>query len=73
MTSIDVQVKGFRLYCENDIGELYDFFILKDFYRISKTELYQHIPEAHKLIDFKRESKTYRVDYDALKEISHKL
>lgn len=73
MTSIDVQVKGFRLYCENDIGELYDFFILKDFYRISKTELYQHITEAHKLIDFKRESKTYRVDYDALKEISHKL
>lgn len=73
MTSIDVQVKGFNIYCANDIGELYDFFLPKDHYRMSKTEAHEHIPENHKLIDFKRDSKTYRVIYEDLQDISQKL
>lgn len=73
MTTIDVQVKGFNIYCSNDIGELYDFFLPKDHYRMSKTEAHEHIPEAHKLIDFKRDSKTYRLKYEDLKNISQKL
>lgn len=73
MTNIDVQVKGFNIYCENDMGEYYDFFIPKDHYRMFKTEAKEHIPETHKLIDIKRDSKTYRVNYEALKEVSQKL
>lgn len=73
MTSIDVQVKGFNIYCANDIGELYDFFIPKDHYRMSKTEAYTNIPYGYKLIDFKRDSKTYRLKYEDLQNISQKL
>lgn len=73
MTTIDVQVKGFNIYCANDIGELYDFFIPKDHYRMSKTEAYTHIPYGHKLKDYKRESKTYRLKYEELQSISQKI
>ena len=65
MTQVDVEVKGFVIYCENDLGELYDFFIIKQHYRMFKTEAREHIPETHKVIDIKRDIKTYRVDYDA--------
>lgn len=67
---VDVQVKGFVLYCENDQHEMYDFFVPREFYRMSKTEALEYIPETHKLIDVKRDYKNYTVDLKELIEIS---
>lgn len=70
MDIIDVKVKGYCIYCENDVGEIYDFFVPKQDYRMYKTEAREHVPETHKLIDIKRDFKFYRVPYDKLKEIT---
>ncbi len=70
MNYIDLDIKGFTLYCHDDVGEKYDFFIPKQDYRISKTEMMKHIPESHTLIDSKRSKKTITVNYDELLKIS---
>ena len=73
MNNVDVQVKGFNLYCEDDEGTEYDLFVPKDHYRMFKNEAREYIPETHKLIDIKRNYITYRVDHDNLKSIAQKI
>lgn len=67
---VDVQVKGFVIYCENEQHEMYDFFVPREHYRMSKTEAREFIPEMHKLIDIKRDYNNYTVDFEELKKIS---
>lgn len=69
MQIVKVTVKGFVIYCENDMGELYDFFLPMQSYRINKSDAYKHIPATHKLIDIKRDSETITVNYEELQNI----
>lgn len=70
MNTIQVEIKGFRLYCENDQHEMYDFFVPRQYYRMPRKDAYELIPETHKLLDIKRDRETIYVQYDALMEIS---
>lgn len=70
MNYIDLEIKGFTLYCHNDVSEVYDFFIPRQDYRIAKRDMMKYVPEGHTLIDSKRTSKTITVDYDELLNIS---
>lgn len=69
MNYIDVEIKGFTIYAKNDRDEMYDFFIPKQDYRITKREILEHIPDGHSLLDSKRTSKTITVDYNELLKI----
>lgn len=69
METIEVKVKGYKIYCENQDHELYDFFIPKVQYRMSINEAKEHVPEMHNVIAVKRETETLHVTYDDLKAI----
>lgn len=69
METIEVKVKGYKIYCENDFHELYDFFIPKQQYRMSMQEAKEHVPELHTVIAVKRDTETIQVTYDDLKNI----
>lgn len=69
METIEVNVKGYKIYCENQDSELYDFFIPKQQYRMNMTEAKNYVPEMHKIIAVKRDTETYHVTYDDLKTI----
>lgn len=71
MPMVDVQVKGFVIYAENEQHERYDFFVPREHYRMNKTEAQEFIPEMHKLIDYKRDYKTYTVSLEELQKISN--
>lgn len=69
METIVVNVKGYKIYCENQDYVLYDFFIPKQQYRMSMTEAQQYVPESHSVIAVKRDTQTIDVTYDDLKAI----
>ena len=69
MENIQVKVKGYKIYCENQDNELYDFFIPKEQYKMSMKEAKEHVPEMHKVIAVKRDTQTYYVTFDDLKTI----
>lgn len=69
METIVVNVKGYKIYCENQDYVLYDFFIPKQQYRMSMAEAKQYVPESHSVIAVKRDTETIDVTYDDLKEI----
>jgi len=72
MESIEVKVKGYKIYCENQDHELYDFFIPKQQYRMSMNEAKEYVPEMHNVIAVKRDTETIHVTYDDLKAIKQK-
>lgn len=72
METIVVNVKGYKIYCENQDYELYDFFIPKQQYRMSMREAQKHVPESHSVIAVKRDTETIGVTYDDLKAIEQK-
>lgn len=69
METIEVKVKGYKIYCENQDGELYDFFIPKQQYRMNMSEAQAYVPEMHTVIAVKRDTETVQVTYDDLKAI----
>lgn len=69
METIEVKVKGYKIYCENYFHELYDFFIPKQQYRMSMQEAKEYVPETHSVIAVKRDTETVIVTYDDLKTI----
>lgn len=73
METIEVKVKGYKIYCENQNHELYDFFIPKQQqYRMSMKEAQEYVPELHTVIAVKRDTETIHVIYDELKAIKLK-
>lgn len=72
METIEVKVKGYKIYCVNQDHELYDFFIPKQQYRMSMTQAQDYVPEMHTVIAVKRDTETIDVTYDDLKEIKQK-
>lgn len=69
METIEVKVKGYKIYCENQDGELYDFFIPKQQYRMNMSEAQAYVPEMHSVIAVKRDTEKIDVTYDDLKTI----
>lgn len=69
METIEVKVKGYKIYCENQDGELYDFFIPKQQYRMNMSEAQAYVPEMHSVIAVKRDTEKIDVTYDDLKAI----
>lgn len=69
METIEVKVKGYKIYCENQNGELYDFFIPKQQYRMNMSEAQAYVPEMHSVIAVKRDTEKIDVTYDDLKAI----
>lgn len=69
METIEVKVKGYKIYCENHDGELYDFFIPKQQYRMNMSEAQAYVPEMHTVIAVKRDTEKIDVTYDDLKAI----
>lgn len=72
METIEVKVKGYKIYCENERHELYDFFIPKKQYRMNMSEAKEYVPEMHKVIAVKRDTETIHVTYEDLKSIKLK-
>ena len=72
METIEVKVKGYKIYCENQDHELYDFFIPKQQYRMSMYEAKNYVPEMHSVIAVKRDTEKIDVTYDDLKAIKLK-
>lgn len=72
METIKVKVKGYKIYCENESHELYDFFIPKQQYRMNMSEAKEYVPEMHKVIAVKRDTETIHVTYEDLKSIKLK-
>lgn len=72
MTMIDVTVKGFKLYCEDEHQELYDFFVPNKDYRMTISQANVYVPEMHKLIAVKRDTKQYEIRYSDLLELQEK-
>lgn len=72
METIEVKVKGYKIYCENERQELYDFFIPKQQYRMSMKEAKEYVPEMHKVIAVRRDTETIHVTYEDLKAIKLK-
>lgn len=72
METIEVKVKGYKIYCENIDHELYDFFIPKQQYRMSINEAKEYVPELNTVIAVKRDTETIHVNYDDLKAIKQK-
>lgn len=72
METIEVKVKGYKIYCENELHELYDFFIPKQQYRMNMSEAKEYVPEMHKVIAVKRDTETIHVTYEDLKAIKLK-
>ncbi len=71
MNYVNIEIRGHTFYCENNIGERYDFFEPREHYRINKKEANAFVPEGHKLIDIKRTSKLLTVDYNELLNIAN--
>lgn len=69
METIEVKVKGYKIYCENQDGELYDFFIPKQQYRMNMSEAQAYVHEMHSVIAVKRDTEKIDVTYDDLKAI----
>lgn len=69
METIEVKVKGYKIYCENQDGVLYDFFIPKQQYRMNMSEAQAYVPEMHNVIAVKRDTEKIDVTYDDLKAI----
>lgn len=69
MKNIQVTIRGYTIYCENDQHEIYDFFVPKQSYKMNKSEALDYIPETHKLLDIKRDSEVIFVKYEELLKI----
>lgn len=69
METIQVKVKGYKIYAESQDHELYDFFIPREQYKMTMKEAKEQIPEMHKLIAVKRDTQTYYVTFNDLKTI----
>lgn len=69
METIQVKVKGYKIYAESQDHELYDFFIPREQYKMSMKEAKEQVPEMHKVITVKRDTQTYYVTFDDLKTI----
>lgn len=70
MDTVEIQVKGYKIYCESDTHELYDIFIPNKDYRMSSSDASGYIPTSHKVIAVKRDTRTFNVKYEDLKEIN---
>ena len=72
METIEVKIKGYKIYCENEQHELYDFFIPKQQYRMNMSEAKEYVPEMHNVIAVRRDTEKIHVTYDDLKAIKQK-
>jgi len=71
MKYLYVDVKGYKIYAENRYGELYDIFIPHTKYYLTKHEAKQYINETDRLLAVKRETRSYKMNYNVLKDFSH--
>ena len=67
---VDVDVKGYKIYAENKRGELYDIFVPMQKYYLTKQEAQKYINDSDKLLAVKRETRSYKVSYNALIDVA---
>lgn len=70
MNLVEVEIRGHTLFCKNERGVHYDFFIPREDYRIPVKVAKEFIPEMHKFIDSKRTYKSVKVRYEDLLDIA---
>lgn len=71
MNYIDVTIKGYVIYAENENHEMYDFFIPSNDYRMTKRQALRHIPVSHTLLAYRRDTKILNVKFEELQKISN--
>ena len=63
---VDVDVRGYKIYAENQRGELYDIFVPMQKYYLTKQEAQKYLNENDKLLAVKRENRSYKISYNVL-------
>ena len=71
--TIDVTVRGFKVYVENNNSELYDFFIPTNERRIAQKDVKHLLANNDKIIAIKRDNQKYQMAIDDIEKFGQKI